>query len=80
MEKNIENIVRWNAMAMVLRGQDEGTGVGGHIATYASAATMLEVGFQHFFRGRSQDYGGDLLCLSLTRRRVSMRGLSSRAG
>ena len=61
VEKNIENIVRWNAMAMVLRGQDEGTGVGGHIATYASAATMLEVGFQHFFRGRSQDYGGDLV-------------------
>ena len=41
LEKKIENIIRWNAMAMVLRGQDEGTGVGGHIATYASAATML---------------------------------------
>jgi len=61
LEKKIENIVRWNAMAMVLRGQDEGTGVGGHIATYASAATMLEVGFQHFFRGRSDDYGGDMV-------------------
>jgi pyruvate dehydrogenase E1 component len=61
LEKRIENIVRWNAMAMVLRGQDEGTGVGGHIATYASAATMLEVGFQHFFRARSADYGGDVV-------------------
>lgn len=61
LEKKIENIIRWNAMAMVLRGQDEGTGVGGHIATYASAATMLEVGFQHFFRGRSADYGGDMV-------------------
>ena len=61
LEKKIENIVRWNAMAMVLRGQDEGTGVGGHIATYASAATMLEVGFNHFFRGRSQQYGGDMV-------------------
>jgi len=61
LEKKIENIVRWNAMAMVLRGQDEGTGVGGHIATYASAATMLEVGFQHFFRGRSEQYGGDVV-------------------
>ena len=61
LEKKIENIVRWNAMAMVLRGQDEGTGVGGHIATYASAATMLEVGFQHFFRSRSADYGGDMV-------------------
>ena len=61
LEKKIENIVRWNAMAMVLRGQDEGTGVGGHIATYASAATMLEVGFQHFFRARSNQYGGDVV-------------------
>jgi pyruvate dehydrogenase E1 component len=61
LEKKIENIVRWNAMAMVLRGQDEGTGVGGHIATYSSAATMLEVGFQHFFRARSADYGGDMV-------------------
>ncbi|MEP5568844.1 MAG: pyruvate dehydrogenase (acetyl-transferring), homodimeric type, partial [Halioglobus sp.] len=61
LEKRIENIVRWNAMAMVLRGQDEGAGVGGHIATYASAATMLEVGFQHFFRARSEDYGGDMI-------------------
>ncbi len=61
LEKKIENIVRWNAMAMVLRGQAQGTGVGGHIATYASAATMLEVGFNHFFRGRSQQYGGDMV-------------------
>ena len=61
LEKKIENIVRWNAMAMVLRGQDQGAGVGGHIATYASAATMLEVGFQHFFRGPSDTYGGDMV-------------------
>ena len=61
LEQKIENIIRWNAMAMVLRGQDEGTGVGGHIATYASAATMLEVGFNHFFRARSENYGGDLV-------------------
>jgi pyruvate dehydrogenase E1 component len=61
LEKRIENLVRWNAMAMVLRGQDEGTGVGGHIATYASAATTLEVGFQHFFRSRSAEYGGDVV-------------------
>ena len=61
MEKRIENIIRWNAMAMVLRGQDAGTGVGGHIATYASAATMLEVGFNHFFRARGEDYGGDMV-------------------
>ncbi|MCX2980775.1 pyruvate dehydrogenase (acetyl-transferring), homodimeric type [Halieaceae bacterium IMCC14734] len=61
LEKRIENIIRWNAMAMVLQAVDQGRGVGGHIATYASAATMLEVGFQHFFRSRSEDYGGDLV-------------------
>ena len=53
--------VRWNAMAMVLRAQDRGSGVGGHIATYASAATMMEVGFHHFFRKSSENYGGDLV-------------------
>ena len=61
MEQSIENIIRWNAMAMVLQGQDSGTGVGGHISTYASAATMLEVGFNHVFRKRSANYGGDLV-------------------
>ena len=61
LEKKIENIIRWNAMAMVLQGVDQGTGVGGHIATYASAATMLEVGFHHCFRSRSDSYGGDML-------------------
>jgi pyruvate dehydrogenase E1 component len=60
IEKRLENINRWNAMAMVLRAVDNGSGVGGHIATYASAATMMEVGFNHFFRARSADYGGDL--------------------
>ncbi len=61
LEKRIENMIRWNSMAMVLRAQDRGTGVGGHIATYASAATMTEVGFHHFFQKRSDDYGGDLV-------------------
>lgn len=63
LERRIEHILRWNAMAMVLRGQDSGAGVGGHIATYASAATMMEVGFNHFFRKQSADYGGDLVIL-----------------
>lgn len=61
LEKRIENIIRWNAMAMVLRGVDNESGVGGHIATFASAATMMEVGFNHFFRARTEDYGGDLV-------------------
>ena len=63
IEQRLENILRWNAMAMVLQGQDAGTGVGGHIATYASAATLMEVGFNHFFRNQSKDYGGDLVIL-----------------
>ena len=63
LEQRIENIIRWNAMAMVLQGQDSGSGVGGHIATYASAAKMMEVGFNHFFRKQSADYGGDLVML-----------------
>lgn len=63
IEQKLENILRWNAMAMVLQAQDSGTGVGGHIATYASAATMMEVGFNHFFRQRSTGYGGDLVIL-----------------
>lgn len=61
IEHKIENINRWNAMAMVLQGYDSGEGVGGHIATYASAASMYEVGMNHFFRKKSADYGGDLV-------------------
>ena len=61
LEQRIENIHRWNAMAMVLKANDSGSGVGGHIASYASAATMLEVGFNHVFRNRSEDYGGDIV-------------------
>jgi pyruvate dehydrogenase E1 component len=63
LEQRIENINRWNAMAMVLRGYDSGTGIGGHIGTYASGATMLEVGLQHFFRNKGPDYGGDLVSI-----------------
>ena len=63
LERRIENINRWNAMAMVLRGYDSGTGVGGHIGTYASGATMLEVGLNHFFRNKGPDYGGDLVSI-----------------
>jgi pyruvate dehydrogenase E1 component len=55
LEEKIEKVLRWNAIAMVLRAQDKGIGVGGHIATYASCATMLEVGFNHFFQGAGPD-------------------------
>jgi pyruvate dehydrogenase E1 component len=59
LEKRIQNYIRWNAAVMVTRAQRPGVGVGGHIATYASAATLYEVGFNHFFRGRQHEGGGD---------------------
>jgi pyruvate dehydrogenase E1 component len=59
MEKRIRRIVRWNAMAMVTRANQRFEGIGGHISTYASAATLYEVGFNHFFRGREDESGGD---------------------
>ncbi len=61
IETKIENINRWNAMCVVLQAYDSGKGLGGHIATYASAATMYEVGYNHFFRKKSEEYGGDLV-------------------
>jgi pyruvate dehydrogenase E1 component len=63
LEERIEEILRWNASAMVVRAADSDTGVGGHIATYTSAATMMEVGFNHIFRAPSADYGGDLVII-----------------
>ena len=57
LERRIKSLVRWNALAMVVRANRESDGIGGHISTYASAATLYEVGFNHFFRGG--DAGGD---------------------
>ncbi len=60
VERRIKSILRWNAMAMVVRANREAEGTGGHISTYASAATLYEVGFNHFFRGRGESgYDGD---------------------
>ncbi len=62
IERRIKSIVRWNAMAMVVRANKRGGGVGGHISTYASSATLYEVGFNHFFKGRGADgYSGDAI-------------------
>ncbi len=63
IEQRIENIIRWNAQAMVLQAQDKNLALGGHIATFAAAATMIEVLFNHFLRKRSADYGGDLIMI-----------------
>jgi pyruvate dehydrogenase E1 component len=61
IERRIKSLVRWNAMAMVVRANRASDGIGGHISTYASAATLYEVGFNHFFRGRGKDGGGDIV-------------------
>ena len=61
MERRIKSLIRWNAMAMVVRANRHKSGVGGHISTYASAATLLEVGFNHFFRADTPKQRGDLV-------------------
>ena len=59
MERAIRRLVRWNAAILVHRAQRPGVGVGGHISSYASAATLYEVGLNHFFRGQNHPGGGD---------------------
>lgn len=61
MEKRIKSYVRWNAMAMVVNANRKHEGLGGHISTYASSATLYEIGFNHFFRARSADHPGDIV-------------------
>jgi pyruvate dehydrogenase E1 component len=61
LEKRIRALIRWNAMAMVVRANYLSDGIGGHISTYASAATLYEVGFHHFFRGPGAGADADLV-------------------
>ena len=61
LEHKIRSLVRWNAMAMVLRANKESSELGGHIASFASAATLYDVGFNHFFRAGNDSFGGDLV-------------------
>ena len=61
IEREIKNLIRWNAMAMVSHQNKVDDGIGGHIATYSSLATLVEVGFNHFFRGSIGDQPGDLV-------------------
>ncbi|ODM45192.1 pyruvate dehydrogenase (acetyl-transferring), homodimeric type [Ruegeria sp. PBVC088] len=61
LEERIIAIMRWNALAMVVRANKAYGELGGHIASYASAAEIFEVGFNHFFRAKSDDFGGDLV-------------------
>ena len=61
VERRIKSLVRWNAMAMVVRANKNSDGIGGHISTFASSATLYEVGFNHFFHGPDHPDGGDLV-------------------
>jgi len=60
-EERLASLVRWNALAMVVRANQAYGELGGHIASYASAADLFEVGFNHFFRARNEGFGGDLV-------------------
>jgi len=59
IERRIRSLIRWNAMAMVVRANRLHSGLGGHISTYASCATLFETGFNHFFRGHTDGLAGD---------------------
>ena len=59
IERRIKSIIRWNAMAMVVRANKQSDGIGGHISTYASSATLFEIGFNHFFHARTPEHPGD---------------------
>jgi pyruvate dehydrogenase E1 component len=61
IERRVKSLIRWNAMAMVVRANKLEAGIGGHISTFASAATLYEVGYNHFFRARTKDFEGDIV-------------------
>jgi pyruvate dehydrogenase E1 component len=61
MEQKIRDYARWNAMVMVLRANKDDSGLGGHIASYASAATLYDIGYNHFWHAPSDTHGGDLV-------------------
>ncbi len=59
LERKIKSVIRWNAMALVVRANRKFEGIGGHISSYASAATLYEVGFNHYFKGKNGEGSGD---------------------
>jgi pyruvate dehydrogenase E1 component len=61
IERRIKSLVRWNALAMVVKANKLEDGIGGHISTFASAATLYEVGFNHFFKGKGENHDGDMI-------------------
>ena len=79
LERRVESLIRWNAMAMVHRQNKKDAGIGGHISTYSSLATLLEVGFNHFFHVVWRSAEATLSTSRATHRRVSTRAPTSKA-
>lgn len=73
MERRIRAIIRWNALAMVLRGSKKDLELGGHISSFASSATIYDVCFNHFFRAPNEKDGGDLVYFKAISPLVFMR-------
>src|SRR5216684_352300 len=61
IERRVKSLIRWNALAMVVRANKVEEGIGGHISTFASAATLYEIGFNHFFHGKGEGTEGDVV-------------------
>ena len=61
VERRIRSLIRWNALAMVMRANERSPGIGGHISSFSSSATLYDVGFNYFFRGPDHECGGDLI-------------------
>lgn len=61
MERRIRSLVRWNALAMVMRANQADSSLGGHISTFASSATLYDIGFNYFFKAPTEEHGGDLI-------------------
>ncbi len=61
MERRLRSLIRWNAIAIVLQATKKDLDLGGHLSSFASSATLYDVGFNHFFRGPTEDFEGDLL-------------------
>ena len=80
LERLATALVRWNAVAIVLQANAESSELGGHIASYQSAETLYEVGFNHFWRARTEEHGATSSTSRATRRRASTRARSSRDG
>jgi pyruvate dehydrogenase E1 component len=77
IERRIKSLVRWNALAMVVKANKAEDGIGGHISTFASAATLYEVGFNHFFKGKGDALDGGIYARAFLEGRLSAQKLEN---